>query len=422
MDIKRLIFILPFSFYAEVMQISAEDAVRMALKYGLDVQNAEYEEKIKKLHKDTSWNVFIPNLEISSSFSESSFAIPNLIGNAHWFLGFGFSANFSISASDFSKIKLAILNYEFAKFTKDKVIKGIKLNVLKMYNELIAFKNILEVLKSQLKNSRVKVEQARIAYNNGLISEIDYLDAKLKYSKFQPDLEQQIIEFERIKEKFKLLLGLDVFQDFETIGELSDEILDISLFDKVIDVNGSLEVRKLNGSAKIMKTMLNSLWLDTFLPKFSFSIYYGPGGIAFSNGLGNSSNQGFQFSLALTYSLNEILPFSKSFIGIWEQDYQLQILGNKIESKIRELKANIIQKRESIRLYKSILDNSKINLEMSKRNYHVAFKAFNAGTLDLLKLNDIEASYKQSDLQLIKDKLNYANIILEYRDLVSELD
>ncbi|BCR19100.1 hypothetical protein BmHoA_00149 [Borrelia miyamotoi] len=68
MDIKRLIFILPFSFYAEVMQISAEDAVRMALKYGLDVQNAEYEEKIKKLHKDTSWNVFIPNLEISSSF------------------------------------------------------------------------------------------------------------------------------------------------------------------------------------------------------------------------------------------------------------------------------------------------------------------------------------------------------------------
>ncbi|BCR19099.1 hypothetical protein BmHoA_00148 [Borrelia miyamotoi] len=291
-----------------------------------------------------------------------------------------------------------------------------------MYNELIAFKNILEVLKSQLKNSRVKVEQARIAYNNGLISEIDYLDAKLKYSKFQPDLEQQIIEFERIKEKFKLLLGLDVFQDFETIGELSDEILDVSLFDKVIDVNGSLEVRKLNGSAKIMKTMLNSLWLDTFLPKFSFSIYYGPGGIAFSNGLGNSSNQGFQFSLALTYSLNEILPFSKSFIGIWEQDYQLQILGNKIESKIRELKANIIQKRESIRLYKSILDNSKINLEMSKRNYHVAFKAFNAGTLDLLKLNDIEASYKQSDLQLIKDKLNYANIILEYRDLVSELD
>ncbi|WP_240326125.1 TolC family protein [Borrelia miyamotoi] len=102
----------------------------------------------------------------------------------HWFLDFGFSANFSISASDFSKIKFAILNYEVAKVIKDKIIKGIKLNVFKIYNELIAFKNILEVLKSQLENSRVKVEQVRIAYNNGLISEIDYLDAKLKYSKF----------------------------------------------------------------------------------------------------------------------------------------------------------------------------------------------------------------------------------------------
>ncbi|WAZ85409.1 hypothetical protein O5400_03580 [Borrelia miyamotoi] len=80
--IKRLIliFILPFSFYAEVMQISAEAAVSMALKYGLDVQNADYEEKIKKLYKDAYWNVFIPNLGISSSFSGHRFAIPNLIG------------------------------------------------------------------------------------------------------------------------------------------------------------------------------------------------------------------------------------------------------------------------------------------------------------------------------------------------------
>ncbi|BCR21585.1 hypothetical protein BKFM_00147 [Borrelia sp. HM] len=423
-NIKKLIlvFIFPFSSYAEVMQISVENAVRMALNNGLDIKNAEYEEKIKKLHRDTAWNIFIPNLNISTSFSGPQFFMSNLVSSSPWQLGFGISANFLISASDFSKIKLAILNYEAFKLNREKVIQNIKLTVLKTYNKLIAFKNIFEVLKSQLENSRIKFEQASIAYKNGIISEIDYLDAKLKYSKSQPDLDQHIIEFEGIKEKFKLLLGLDVAQDFETIGELSDEILDVSLFDKIVNFNESLDLKKLNGSAQIMKAMLHSIWLDTFLPKFSFSVSYSPGGVSFSNGFSNFSNQGFQVSLGLTYSLSETLPFSKSFAGIWEQDYRLHILDNQIKNKIREFKSNIIQKRKSVRLYKSILDNSKINLEISKKNYQMAFKAFNKGTLELVKLNDIETSYKQSDLQFIKDKLNYANIILEYKELIGELD
>ncbi|WP_221037734.1 TolC family protein [Borrelia sp. HM] len=404
------------------MQISVENAVRMALNNGLDIKNAEYEEKIKKLHRDTAWNIFIPNLNISTSFSGPQFFMSNLVSSSPWQLGFGISANFLISASDFSKIKLAILNYEAFKLNREKVIQNIKLTVLKTYNKLIAFKNIFEVLKSQLENSRIKFEQASIAYKNGIISEIDYLDAKLKYSKSQPDLDQHIIEFEGIKEKFKLLLGLDVAQDFETIGELSDEILDVSLFDKIVNFNESLDLKKLNGSAQIMKAMLHSIWLDTFLPKFSFSVSYSPGGVSFSNGFSNFSNQGFQVSLGLTYSLSETLPFSKSFAGIWEQDYRLHILDNQIKNKIREFKSNIIQKRKSVRLYKSILDNSKINLEISKKNYQMAFKAFNKGTLELVKLNDIETSYKQSDLQFIKDKLNYANIILEYKELIGELD
>ena len=68
-----------------------------------------------------------------------------------------------------------------------------------MYNELIALKITLEVLESQLKNSKLKYDQASIAYNNGLLSELDYLDAKLKYDKSQPALDEQIINFEKLK-------------------------------------------------------------------------------------------------------------------------------------------------------------------------------------------------------------------------------
>ncbi|UPA11841.1 TolC family protein [Borrelia venezuelensis] len=423
-NIKRLIliFILSFSSYAEVIKISVEDAIRMALENSLESRDAEYREKIKKLYKDNSWNLLIPNLGFSSNFSRQNSFMPNVEGRGEWNLNFGVAADLSVSPSIVNNIRLTVFNYEAAKIDREKVIKNIRLNVLKMYNELLAFKSILEVLESQFENSKLKFEQVKISYHNGLISEIDYLDAKLKHIKFQPSLDEQIIKFEETKERFKLLLGLDVLQDFETTGELSDEILDISLFDEVINIDGYLEVRELNNLTKIMQTTLESLWLDAFLPRFSFSASYNPGSISFSDGLSGSFKQGLHFSLGLTYSFTEVLPFSKSFTEIWERDYRLKFLENQIENKIREFKSNIIQKRKSVRLYKSILDNSKINLEMSKKNYQVAFDSFNVGTIDLIKLNDIEASYKQSDLQFIQDKLNYANAILEYKDLINKLD
>ncbi len=95
-----------------------------------------------------------------------------------------------------------MLEYENAKIERESAVRNIKLNVLKAYNQLIALKSILKVFESQIQNSKFKFEQARIAYNNGLISEIDFLDAQLKYKKSQPDLDGQIINFEKYKRNF----------------------------------------------------------------------------------------------------------------------------------------------------------------------------------------------------------------------------
>ncbi|AWG42536.1 TolC family protein [Candidatus Borreliella tachyglossi] len=421
-NIKRLalIFVL-VSSYAETMKISPEDAVRMALENNLDSKNAEYKEKIKKLYKDNSWNVFVPNLGASANLSRSSSSIPNAEERDYWGLGFGVSAGFTISPSVLKKIQLTVLDYENAKIDREKAVKNIRLGVLKMYNQLIALKSTLKVFEIQLKNSKLKFEQARISYDNGLLSEIDYLDAKLKYAKAQPALDEQVINFEKLKEGFKLLVGLDALQDFETIGELSDEILDFSLFNEVIDINEQLDVKTLNNSYKIVQKSLDAIWLDTFLPSFSFSLSYAPS-ISFSSNSSGLLKNGFSASLGLKYNLTEILPFSKSFTNIWDKDYQLEIVKNQVANKIREFKSNIIHKRKDVRKYKSILDASKMNLELARKNYQLAFDSFNAGAIDLLKFNDIEFTYKQSDLQFIRDKLNYSNAILEYKDLISALD
>ncbi|ACH94400.1 uncharacterized conserved protein [Borrelia recurrentis A1] len=417
-----LIFLLSVPSYAEeVIKISSMDAVNMALKYSLESKNAKYQEEIKKLYKDRSWNIFVPNVGFSSNISRQNPFMSNVRGE-HWHLGLGVSAELSISPSVVNKMRLASFNYDEVVIDRERVNRDIKLNVLKIYNELLAFKSIVDVLKEQLDKGKLKFEQVSIAYDNGLISEIDYLDSKLKYNKLQPNLDEQIIKFEEIKSKFRLLIGLNVLQDFEVVGELSDDILDFSFFNEIVDVYEDLEIRKLNNFVKIMQTTLDSLWLDAFLPSLSLSMSYNPGNISFGSGFSGLGQQGFHFVFGLTYSLSEILPFSKSFTEIWKQDYQLKMLRDQIDNKMREFKSKVVQKRKNMRLYKSILDNSKMTLEISKKNYQIAFDAFNAGTIDLIKLNDIELSYKQSDLQLIKDKLNYANLVLEYKDLINKLD
>ncbi|AYE36716.1 TolC family protein [Borrelia turcica IST7] len=403
------------------MQISPEDAVRMALDSNLDAKNAEYREKIKRLYKDNAWNVFVPSLGVNAGLSRVPSSMPNSEEKDYWGVGLGASANLALNPSVFKKLQLTILDYERAKIDREKAIRNIRLGVLKMYNELIALKITLEVLESQLKNSKLKYDQASIAYNNGLLSELDYLDAKLKYDKSQPALDEQIINFEKLKETFKLLIGLDVLQDFETVGELSDEILDFSLLSEVIDVNELPDIRALNNSSRSIQKSLDAIWLDTFLPSFSFGISYSAS-IPFSGSSVGLSKNGFSASLGLQYNLTGMLPFSGNFTNIWDKDYQLEILKNQASNEIRKFKSSIVHKRKDVRRYKSILDASKMNLELSRKNYQMAFDAFNSGGIDLLKLNDIEVSYKKSDLQFIRDKLNYANAILEYKDLINALD
>ncbi|AEW68481.1 Hypothetical protein KK9_0141 [Borreliella garinii BgVir] len=407
-----------FSF-AEIIQISPKQAVNMALENSLDSENAQYKENIKKLYKNNAWNVFIPNVNLSSSLSRNSSVLSELERD-YWGLGLGVAINLSLTPSVLKKMELVILEYENSKIERESAVRNIKLNVLKAYNHLIALKSILKVLESQIQNSKLKFEQARIAYNNGLISEIDFLDAQLKYKKSQPDLDGQIINFEKSKEIFKLLIGLYPDQDFEIIGELPDDTIDFSLFNEALNFNESLEIKELNMRLKMTEQLIDSLWLDTFLPSLSLSFSYSPYRSFNENSKGFSS--GFSASFSLNYGLTEIFPFSKSFTKIQDSNYQLKILQNNIEGKIRNLKSSIVQKRKDIRKYKTILDASKINVELASKNYQMAFNAFNSGIIDLSKLNDIEIAYKQSDLKLIEDKLNYSNSILEYKDLVNSLD
>ncbi|WP_151060563.1 TolC family protein [Borreliella turdi] len=407
-----------FSF-AEIIQISPKQAVNMALKSSLDSENARYKENIKKLYKNNALNVFVPNVNLSSTFSRNP-SVSSELERDYWGLGFGVAVSLSLSPSVLKKIELIMLEYDNAKIERESAIRNIKLNVLKSYNQLIALKSILKVFESQIQNSKLKFEQARIAYNNGLISEIDFLDAQLKYKKSQPDLDGQIINFEKSKEIFKLLIGLDPDQDFEIVGELPDETIDFSLFNEVLNFNESLEIKKLNMRLKMTEQLISSIWLDTFLPSLLLSFSYSPYRSFHENSKGFSS--GFSASFSLNYGLTEIFPFSKSFTKIQDNNYQLKILQNNIEDKIRNLKSSIVQKRKDIRRYKSILDASKINVELANKNYQMAFNAFNSGIIDLSKLNDIEFVYKQSDLKLVEDKLNYSNSILEYKDLINSLD
>lgn len=391
----------------------------MALESSLDSENAQYKENIKKLYKNNAWNVFIPNVNLSSTLNRNSSVLSELERD-YWGFGFGVAINLSLSSSVLKKMELVMLEYENAKIERESAVRNIKLNVLKAYNQLIALKNILKVFESQIQNSKLKFEQARIAYNNGLISEIDFLDAQLKYKKSQPDLDGQIINFEKSKEIFKLLIGLDPDQDFEIIGELPDDTIDFSLFNEALNFNESLEIKELKMRLKMTEQLIDSLWLDTFLPSLSLSFSYSP--YRSFNENSKSFSSGFSTSFSLNYGLTEIFPFSKSFTKIQDNNYQLKILQNNIEGKIRNLKSIIVQKRKDIRKYKTILDASKINVELASKNYQMAFNAFNSGIIDLSKLNDIEIAYKQSDLKLIEDKLNYSNSILEYKDLVNSLD
>jgi outer membrane protein TolC len=414
--------------------LKVDEAVDMAIEHNITVARERISLETKKRVKDTTWNYFIPQVNLSASLSRTNeppqgLSIPALGIDetpAHnWNLTFGFSASLSLSTSMIYGIKQTIIDYETGEISLDMAERRVTRDVKKIFYNLILMQENINLMKQNIEAMKDRYEQAVSNYNNGFVSEYVMLSARVAYENAKPGLQDMMIAYDTQLMSFKQLIGMDHHAPVIISGSIEPTIILIDKQELMELIEQRSDIRLQEQTVKMLKNA-KDLKQSMLYPVFTMSYSMDPTfqGDPFSDPLFiNIDDDWAQYSgrimFMLTVPVDGFLPYSKS---------QVDIAGGKDAIKQAELGA--IQVRQAaelevesttMKLEKSrkALDVLKLNVELAERAYNLAEEAYNAGNKELLEVQNSELELNKARIEVLKEKYNY---IMGLLDLEYSLD
>ncbi|MCX7762994.1 MAG: TolC family protein [Candidatus Kryptonium sp.] len=429
---KRLIFLLIFPAFllAQSKILTIDDAIKIALENNNQVKIARLElvKSDEKLVEARS--ALIPQISASGSYSRYLkkpvlFLPPDSpfgrltggvieIGFDNSYIG---SLNLQMpifSWAVYASIKTANKGRMIAEQTyKSAYLKTIS-DVKKAFYAVLLAKEALKITQMRIELAEDNLKNVEKMYRQGVASEYDYINAQVQYQNLQPLLIQSENNLELAKNALKLVIGIDVKEDIDVMGELkADNFEDIDytqLFKDLLENNP--ELKQVEYQVDLSKDIV-SLELSGHLPSLFF--------------IGN-----FQYQAqANDFNFNRYRWIRTTFVGL-----QIQIpifRGFGTQARIGQAKTSLQQSMERLIFTKQALENELKNtiykieqskkrieaqrkaVELAELGYRIARKRFESGAGTQLEVSNAEVNLAQA-------RLNYQQAIYDYLTALSDLE
>lgn len=429
---KRLIFLLIFPAFllAQSKILTIDDAIKIALENNNQVKIARLElvKSDEKLVEARS--ALIPQISASGSYSRYLkkpvlFLPPDSpfgrltggvieIGFDNSYIG---SLNLQMpifSWAVYASIKTANKGRMIAEQTyKSAYLKTIS-DVKKAFYAVLLAKEALKITQMRIELAEDNLKNVEKMYRQGVASEYDYINAQVQYQNLQPLLIQSENNLELAKNALKLVIGIDVKEDIDVMGELkADNFEDIDytqLFKDLLEHNP--ELKQVEYQVDLSKDIV-SLELSGHLPSLFF--------------IGN-----FQYQAqANDFNFNRYRWIRTTFVGL-----QIQIpifRGFGTQARIGQAKTSLQQSMERLIFTKQALENELKNtiykieqskkrieaqrkaVELAELGYRIARKRFESGAGTQLEVSNAEVNLAQA-------RLNYQQAIYDYLTALSDLE
>ncbi|MBO7163991.1 MAG: TolC family protein, partial [Spirochaetaceae bacterium] len=197
------------------ISLTVEQAVSYANQNSKTLKSSAIDLEMKRRANSFKWNQLLPSVNISGTVSRSNEKIDTTaammevlsplfgaLGSAapapaeiteadHWMVvgNIGISWNFSFAL--FDGMKLVKKQYEAGLITWDQTVRQNELQIRKLFYGLLLQQESLTLQKQSLENARLRMEQARVNYRNGLIPELTLLQAQVAYENARPTIMKQ---------------------------------------------------------------------------------------------------------------------------------------------------------------------------------------------------------------------------------------
>ena len=435
-----LFFSFIFGETQEVLKLSLDDAVLLAMQNNVQLSSMAIDLRMKKAEKDYAWNVFLPSIQATGTMArtnikEASATIPSmsppgfatittkLDEKDKWKVMGGLNISLNLNAALFEGLRATRQSYEAGLLSYEAARRDTEQNVKKAFYGLLLQEGSLAISKEKLASAQKRKTQMEANFKNGLVSELQYLQVQLALETQKPAIMEAELLLAQQKELFAFLLGLPLGTEIVLVGEIAPHIQEFNADELLAEYLGrSFELAQLDKNKELMETQLRATLLQTYTPTIVLSQTFNPA-------LGKIDDDWFKkdnwadtsgaFSLTIAFNLTNLLPFS----GMGQNIKKTKDTIEKLE--LAKSQALIMSEIE-IRNLVSRLEKTKIAISVMEMNESIAKKAlalaedsYKAGLLEYLDLRDAETSLQQAQLGVLSEKYNYLTTMLDLEKAIN---
>jgi len=418
-------FLLITGSFADELTLTVDHAVELAQQNNLSLQTSAIELRTKERTKDTAWNAFIPSIDAGAglAYGGTLFSSPDASTfnpdptKKRWNVNANFNMVLPINAALGTGIKQTVIDYEAGLLSYEDARKQLSRDVRQAYYGLIATAADLELKRANIEIAEKRYEQARENYNNGLISELEKLQAQVTAENNKPALNIQLTQYRNSIMNFKLLLGIPSSTEILLDGDLENitfyQFDARELFEKysarrldVLQINKQIESLE---NTRTLQSQYNRTPTLSLTSGWQTNVTDGFEGSSWKKGTwADTGSVGVQLSIPL----DDFIPSSKTDVtlkelsdGIETLKINRQLIFDSAEISITNLVMNL---QNSI----NTLETYALNVDLARKSFELTTEAYNLGTRELLDVETAQQELLTAEQNVLLEKFNYITNLL----------
>lgn len=403
----------------EALKVDLDTAISMARSNNIDLKIATLELAGKRRDKNTAYNVFYPTVGGLTQYSRANIE-PNPMVGAQENFSYGYEAEFTFTPALFNAITLLKKDYELGEITYEQAVNKMETSVKDVFYNIIVLREQASLLEDNLKTIESRYNLTKLNYDAGLVSELELLKVKVNLENFKPELSNVRNSYSATVMNFKNILGIDLEQEIDIVGEINPEIKEITVDEAYeMALRNNMDLKKVYKSEEFFKAQKTAKFSQNFLPVITAS--YGNSynvGDPWNESWSDLDDQG-SFKLKMMYSFDALFPNSKQRMEIEAIERSITDIGYQRSALLDGIRLQITNHINSLNNSLKIQKGLELTVDLAKKTLEKIQEAYKAGTADLLEVENQENEYKKARLELLREKYNYNSTLIKLETIIS---
>lgn len=397
--------------------LTLDEALERARMHNLSLQGNAIDVNAAKRDIDTSWNLFLPNLNLSLSHSgsgpvfEPSMSLAGPASYRDTGLSLGLNMQFTLNMAVKEQLESYHLGYQIQKVTYEQAKAEIQRNVTKLFYYLLMEKQNIEVQEANLELARQQWEEVKEKFEQGFASEVEVLTSELSYEQMRPPLQQSKNQYEANLLSLKAMIGMDLSEPLEVEGEIPAlmEHLEVAALQEYLAKSYSIALLDLNLASIEKQKELNRK--QAFTPSLSLQGNYGISG--WNDNYSNTFSDSFSYSVSVSLPLDGFIPNSRTQVGLASLDDSLDKLALQRQQALQQMEVSVISQVQNLNMLSLQADLAEQSLAVSERFYEAQVIQYYSGYLGFVSLEESRNNLMRAKQGVLGVQYQYISALID---------